>query len=179
MAIYVSAGHHLKDPGAIANGLQENQLTIRVRDRVIYFLKELGAKVFQDVDKETLNEYLARIKPGSGSVVCEFHFDAASPAATGTTVFYADNASDLSKNMAFDLAEDGAEKMGIKNRGAKSEKDSHRGKLGLLHTKAGIAALVEVGFITNSGDIDAFEKNFDELCKAYAHTLYFYDQLKD
>lgn len=177
MACFVSAGHHLKDPGAVANGLQENKLTIRVRDRVVSILKGRGIKVITDDDNETLAQYLTRIKPGDGSVVVEFHFDAAAnPTATGASAFYADNANQNSKDFAHDLAEDTAQTLNIRNRGALSEAQSHRGRLGLVHEQ-GIAALLEVGFITNPNDIEAFNENFEQLCTKLADDIAYYEQL--
>ena len=137
----------------------------------------MGVRVIIDDDKETLAQYLNRIKPGDGSVVIEFHFDAANPTATGTSAFYADGANQNSISFAHDLAKDGEEILEIKNRGAHSESDSHRGRLGLVHTKAGISALVEICFISNPSDIEKFEANFEDLCKRYAETIFYYEQL--
>lgn len=187
MAIYISAGHHKKDPGAIGNGLREADLTMKVRDRVIEILMGINGgeiavdnkpwRIIKDDDNETLAEYLQRIKPGSGSVVVEFHFDAAAnPDATGTSTFYADDASLDSRNFAKDMAEAGARIMGIRNRGAQNEKDSHRGRLGLVH-EPGINCLVEVCFITNPYDIQKFNENFDKLCKEYANIIIHYDDM--
>ena len=169
--MFVSAGHHKKDPGAVANGLKEADLTIKVRDEVVKILKQSGANVVTDRDDETLAQYLQRIKPGNGSVVVEFHFDAASNAsASGTSAFYADNASENSKAFARAMADVGATIMGIKNRGAHSETESHRGRLALVH-EPGINCLVEVGFITNQQDIQKFNQNFSTLCEAYASII--------
>ena len=74
MATFISAGHHLKDSGAIGSGTQENLETIKFRDIVIKLCKDMGLKVITDDDHETLKEYLDRIKTGDGSVVVEFHF---------------------------------------------------------------------------------------------------------
>lgn len=177
MACYISAGHHLKDPGAVANGLKEADLTVRVRDEVVRIVKDKGYKVFTDSDKETLAEYLGRIKPGEASVVVEFHFDAASnPKASGTSAFYADNADQNDISFAKEMANVGAIVMGIPNRGHQSEAQSHRGKLGLLR-KQGIVCLVEVAFITNPADLVSFEANFKLLCQKYAETIMRYDDL--
>lgn len=177
MASYISAGHHRKDPGAMAFGLKEADLTVRVRDEVVKLVREKGYKVFTDDDTETLAEYLKRIQPGSGSVVVEFHFDAAAnPDATGTSTFYADDASLESRRFAADMALAGALSMEIRNRGAQNEKDSHRGRLGLVH-EPGINCLVEVCFITNAYDIQKFNENFTKLCEEYAKVIMAYDDM--
>jgi N-acetylmuramoyl-L-alanine amidase len=170
--MFISAGHHKKDPGAIANGVKEADLTIRVRDEVVKIIEAtMPGQVITDRDDETLAQYLERIKPGDGSVVVEFHFDAASNVtASGTSAFYADDASENSKRFARAMADIGATIMGIKNRGAHSEKESHRGRLALVHEK-GINCLVEVAFITNANDLAKFNQNFSTLCNAYASTI--------
>lgn len=187
MAIYISAGHHKKDPGAIANGLREADLTVKVRNRVVQIIQgyngaEIVAdnkpwRVIVDDDKETLAEYLERIKPGNASVVVEFHFDAAAnPDATGTSTFYADDANLDSRKFAVDMAQAGSSIMGIRNRGAQNEKDSHRGRLALVH-EPGINCLVEVCFITNQYDIQRFNDHFEELCREYAKIIMKYEDM--
>lgn len=180
MACYISAGHHKKDPGAIANGLKEADLTVRVRDKVVEILhgiNEIPYKIITDDDDETLAEYLKRIKPGSGSVVIEFHFDAAAnPDATGTSAFYADDAGLDSRRFAADMCIATANTLGIRNRGAHSETESHRGRLGLVHEQ-GINCLLEVCFITNPYDIQKFNENFDKLCFEYAKIIMHYDDI--
>lgn len=177
MSSFISAGHHLKDPGAVANGLQENQLTMKVRDKVVELVRAKGYTVITDKDVETLTEYLQRIKPGDGSVVVEFHFDAGTlNAASGTSAFFMDQASWNSRSFAAEMAATGAAILGIPNRGAHSETESHRGRLGLVH-EPGITCLVEVAFITNTKDIHSFEQHFEELCEAYANVIIKYDDL--
>ena len=173
--IYLSAGHWNGDPGAVANGLQENELTKQLRDAIAAELRALGATFTLDKDTEPLAAYLARIKPGSGSVVCEVHFNAASPAATGIEVITADNPTPDSKALAADLASSGARLMGIVNRGVKTEAQSHRGRLGLMRKPAGITVLPEVCFITNPGDIRSFFANIKNLAREWARLLYLYD----
>lgn len=187
MACYISAGHHKKDPGAVANGYKEADLTVKVRDRVIAIIGGYNAaeiatenkpwRIIKDDDSETLAQYLERIKPGGASVVVEFHFDAAAnPDATGTSTFFADDASLDSINFAKEMAAAGAKVMGIRNRGALNEKDSHRGRLGLVH-EPGINCLVEVCFITNQYDLQKFHEKFEELCQEYARIIMKFDDM--
>ena len=107
--IFISAGHNtggLKpDPGAVANGHTEAKLTIEIRDLVVKELrKDNSLKIVTDNDDERLGEYLSRIKTGNGSVVLEFHFDAASPTATGTTIFIEAEADRLDKAFAKEMS---------------------------------------------------------------------------
>lgn len=169
--IYLSAGHHLKDPGACANGVQENLLTIELRDLIVEQLTSLNA-IFQiDKDTETLAEYLRRIQPDNESVVCEIHFNAAAnPKATGIEVLIADFASPASRKLASILATSGSKIMGITNRGVKTESESHRGRLGLMRKK-GKVVLIEVAFISNILDLEAYNKAKSNLAIGWASIL--------
>ena len=96
--IYNSAGHHLKDTGAVAthSGIvyKENELAMMFRNGITKHIRSKGYKVVEDNDKETLSQYLARIEPGSGSVTCEHHMNSfSSNTATGIEVVIGDNAS--------------------------------------------------------------------------------------
>lgn len=176
MAIYLSAGHHNHDSGAIGvNGRQENKETIRLRDRILHNIKP-GYRVITDKDPETLAQYLRRIGPGDGSVVLELHFDSYNDIASGATALYMTGAPKNSVIFAAELSQFVATTLGIPNRGAKSETESARGRLGLVH-KEGITALLEVCFIDNANDIASYDAHFDELSKGIAQILMKYDDL--
>lgn len=177
MAAFVSAGHHLKDSGAVAHGRQENLEMIKFRDSVVNFCKSLGVKVITDSDNETLSQYLLRIQSGSGSVVVEFHLDAAeNESATGMTSVVGDDADRLDKMFAKEMVDTGSAILGIKNRGVITESKTHRGKLGLMREQ-GIVALVELGFITNKNDMAALDANTFTLASAFAKIIKKYDDM--
>jgi N-acetylmuramoyl-L-alanine amidase len=157
MAVFASAGHNTqgikKDPGAVANGYIEAELNVQFRDLFVQECKALGMKVIQDLDSETLGQYLARIKTGSGSVVIEFHFDAAAnDTVSGTTGLIEAEADRLDNAFAVEVTGTVSRITGIPNRGVRTEKESHRGSLGLMREE-GIICLVELGFITNKDDV--------------------------
>ncbi len=179
--IYASAGHNpggLKiDPGAIGNGKREADLTVEFRNLVIEQLKKSGAKYISDNDSESLGQYLKRIQTGSGSVVLEFHFDAAaSTSATGCTALIGSDADMNDKAFAKELVEVTASILQIKNRGVLSEADSHRGRLGLMR-ESGIVSLLEICFISNPADISAYEKHKIELAVKIAAILIKYESV--
>lgn len=167
MAIFASAGHNPKgkriDVGAVNATTNEAAEMVKFRNKFVEALlrDHCDVDVIVDQDNETLSEYLKRIKTGNGSVVLEFHLDAASsPKATGTTCIVANDASELSKAFAQELVDTTAVTLGIFNRGVKPESYTYVGKLGIMR-KAGIVALLELGFISNPEDM---EKVGDE-CK--------------
>ena len=176
--IYISAGHHDKDPGAIGNGYKESELNIELRDLIIKELDKMGVKYIKDKDWETNTQYQGRIKPGNGSVLLDIHFNSSSnSSATGAETIVKEGANTDSKNFAKDILNDVVTETKLKSRGVKSEKESHRGKLGILHTKAGISCLLEVGFISNINDIRTYKDSLKTLPKKIATTLKKYEDL--
>ena len=182
MAVFISAGHNPKgikiDPGAVGNGFREADLTVEFRDMVISELKKLNLpKVICDNDSERLSEYLNRIKTGLGSVVLEFHFDAASsPAASGTSSIVGNDADRLDKAFAKELVDKTAAVLMIKNRGVISEGQSHRGTLALMREQ-GTVSLLEICFITNKNDLAMYNKYKYVLAKEIAKIIFKYETL--
>lgn len=176
--IFASAGHApysvKKDFGAEGCGYKEALLTIELRGLVCSELDKLSRKYITDKDTETLGVYLERIQTGSGSVVCEFHFDAYNGTASGSTALVGDDADVLDKAFAQEFVDVTASILGIPNRGVKKEADSHRGKLGLMREQ-GTVCLVEVCFIDNSADMQKYQNKKTELAKAYAAILSKYE----
>lgn len=177
--IFLSAGHHNADPGAIGNGYKEADLTKELRDLIVKEIKRIGGQVITDDDKETLAQYIGRIKPGSGSVLCELHFNSvADPKATGVECLHADAGSADSKRLSAEISNTISQSLGIKDRGAKSESQSHRGRLAILRTPAGIACLPEICFISNPDDVRKYQEKKTQLAACIAHILVAYDKLK-
>lgn len=185
--IFVSAGHnHLRghknyDPGAVGKidmrQILEADMTQDFENLVLKEIEKKNYKYITDRPEESLGEYLRRIQTGSGSVVLEFHFDAAAnPAATGTTVIVGSDADRLDKAFAKELVEATSQILKIKNRGIISEGQSARGRLGLMR-ETGIVALLELGFITNVNDLANYEKYKHELARKIADILIKYENM--
>ena len=184
--IFKSAGHsNVKgknyDPGAVGKiagkQITEAELTQDFEDLVLAEITKKGFKYITDKPEESLGEYLKRIQTGSGSVVLESHFDAAtSSTATGTTAIVGSDADRLDKAFGKELVDTTASILGIKNRGVISEGQSARGRLGLMR-KEGIVALLEIGFISNPKDVEAYHKNKHKLAAAIADILIKYEKM--
>ena len=178
--IFLSAGHNLQgpnpDPGACSGTWVEAELTKELRDLVEEELQVLLASITTDKDSETLAQYIRRIKPGTGSVVCEFHFNCSDHLATGVEVLVKDAASVIERKLANDIC-DIVKATGLLKRGVKTEAQSHRGHLGILHTRAGMSVLLEICFINNPRDMDLYQKNKGILAMQIAAVLYKYDKL--
>lgn len=176
--IFPSAGHHDNDPGAVYNGVKEADKTKEFRNLISNCLSAKNHAHIMDQDAETNAQYQNRIKPGSGSVLLDIHFNAHSnTTATGTEMIIANNANSLSKQMAQELADGTACILGIANRGVKTEAQTARGKIGILNLNAGIAVLAEICFISNPNDMQRYESCKNELAAFYADVLIKYDNL--
>lgn len=181
MTTFISAGHNPKgikvDPGAVGNGYTEAALAVDFRNLVVAELLKRKVKVITDKDDERLGDYLTRIQTGNGSVVLEFHFDAAvSSTATGTTALIENDADRLDKAFAKELVEANASILGIKNRGVLSESDSHRGSLGLMREQ-GIVSLLEICFISNPDDLKKYQANKIALALKVAEIVERYENM--
>lgn len=179
---FPSAGHHLKDAGAVYNGRQENLETIKFRDLLVAELKKLGVKVITDKDNQTNRQYQNTIQPGDGSVILDIHFNAGGEIATGTEClvsnedYYKPNS--LSKRMADEICQTTSVVLGVKNRGTKPESTTRHGKLGILHQGAGVAVLWEICFISNKEDMTKYDANIGGLARAIAKICKKYDDLR-
>jgi N-acetylmuramoyl-L-alanine amidase len=181
--IFLSAGHNAQsksikaDPGAInKHGIKEGDLTIEFRDLVAHELDILGIKYITDLKEESLQMYVDRIQTGNGSVVIEYHFDAAAETATGCTTLTEIDADRLDKACAKELSDITASILGIKNRGVKTEADTRHGRLALMK-EDGIVVLHEICFITNEDDLTRYNLKKKELAKAHANILSKYEAI--
>lgn len=190
--IFSSAGHcnarnhPNRDSGAVGvGGRWEADETVKVRDRVNAILRSRGYSVVEDNPTESLKEYLARIKPGPASVVVEYHFDAAANAtATGCSALVGDNSSKTSQAFARELGQAVGNSLGIRVRdggdgdGILFERESHRGRLGLMR-EAGTVCLLEICFISNPSDMQKYDDpaKFEAMCQGIASVIGKYEDL--
>lgn len=173
--IYICAGHtNLKgstyDPGAIANGYKESELTVQLRDLIAEKLKAKGAKYKTDKDDWNLNQTIVGAGTAEKDVVFDIHFNAAIPAATGCETLIADNHTTLEKAYAKLITDKTCEILKIANRKVKFESSTRHKKLGIMRPK-GVNMLWEVCFMTNKVDLDKYFKNIDLLATAIADIL--------
>lgn len=180
--VFLSSGHNSKstkvkqDPGAIGNGFKEGDLTIEFKNLVSAELKALGVPHTLDSEEENLQMWVNRIQTGNASVVIEYHFDAASPAASGTTSLVEIDRDKNDVAFASELANATAKTLGIANRGVKTEADTRHKRLALM-TETGIVCLHEIGFITNRNDVAKYQANKLQLAKAHAAIIKKYEDL--
>ncbi|RNA63225.1 N-acetylmuramoyl-L-alanine amidase [Chryseobacterium nematophagum] len=178
--IFISAGHHKNDPGAVVNGYIERDLTKEARKIIV---QKLDLKnVIQDKDFETNAQYQRRIKPGSGSVVFDIHFNSGNPTVGGTECYvnqkdFADENS-LSYKMADEICKLTSKILGIRNRGVKPDNKGQHSRIGILNLGSGVSVLWEVCFISFVIDMQSYLLKKNELLKEIADILKKYDTLK-
>lgn len=174
--IFPSAGHNSQstsrrqDPGAIANGYKEGDLMIEFLDLVCHELDLLGVAYIKESKEDNLTSWTDRIKTGSGSVVVEYHMDAAHPSAGGTVTILEVDADRLDRYCGNKMSTTTAEILGIPNKGVRSEADTRFKRLALMKEQ-GIVMLHEVCFITNPSEVARFQVKKRELAKAHALLL--------
>lgn len=164
-SVFLSAGHSDSDPGAVANGRREADITVEFRNMVSFYLSRAGIKHELD-GSGTSNLPLSQAvkKAALHSIAVEFHCNAATSGATGTETL-----SDPD-DMFFgsQIAKAVADALKIKNRGAKPEGAGQHHRLAFV--RAG-GIIVELFFITNFGDLSKYEQRKWLAAKAVADVL--------
>lgn len=167
--IYLIAGHHNNDPGAVGehyklNKITEAAFTMEQRDLIYDELKahnNIGKdfNVVLDNDKDDLRTVIKKlndvVKPND--IVVDLHFNAFNTKATGTEVIIPSINSRLERELAKDITDILSDVMQIPNRGVKTEASLGR-RIGILHGK-GNRILIETMFIDNPSDVTSYVKN--------------------
>lgn len=170
--IIISAGHGGNDPGAVANGYTERDLTIEFRELLVKELLLLGVKPLIDDNKNALKQTLAWLvgKYSSKDILLDIHWNAASSKARGTEVIVPDNASIFENNFAKNILNVFVSN-GFINRGVKPESQTARKRLGWMRPPAE-NILIEVAFITNLLDMNLYQNLKYKLAKELSFVIY-------
>ena len=154
--IFVTAGHNRNDAGAVHNGVKEADLTMELRDLICE-----GTDFFKDQDSWNNARTIGWLQNNKSQrdVNADIHFNAAvNNQATGVEVIVANNASATSRSLAKAICDELSQVLGIRNRGVKTESQSARGRLAIVNV-TGVSVLIEVCFISNPNDLNAYLKN--------------------
>lgn len=178
--IIVTAGHDkAKDPGAIAyNGEHEADLVLEQRELVCRYLQLEHIKGFgspmKDPDQLDLYNSIRwandNCKEPAKSIGLDLHMNYNAPYASGTETFYALNTNSYNIQMAMQLANRVAAKMGIPSRGAKPDIKANCGRLGMLRDTTMPYLLLETGFL-NERDLTIYHQRKEEVAKEIAAFL--------
>ena len=173
--IFISAGHSNKagqDRGAVGNDYIEGELAVEFRDLLVKELNALGVNPVVDSNDSILSKSIAyfKNKTNKDSIVIDVHWNASSPQATGVEVLVPYPPSKYEKSKAKEISDLIAKTLGIKDRGVKTEADSHHGRLGWMRL-IGENLLIEMCFITNKSDMNSYQSNKNKLAKELAKLL--------
>ncbi|MPR37158.1 N-acetylmuramoyl-L-alanine amidase [Salmonirosea aquatica] len=143
-------------------GFDEAIEAVILRNAIATRLIERGVNVYVDQNDTTNAETWSKIKEIAHfeDVLLDLHFNAASPQATGTEVFYKTSRFLQPQPTAAKLSASVADALRIKDRGAKNESQSQHNRLGVLHLNPERSFLLETCFITNPGDVREYRYYF-------------------
>lgn len=152
--LLLDAGHGGKDPGTSGNGMQEKNLTLTIAQKIEQELQGSGIKVYMTRDSDVYPENSTRAQTANdiADLMVSIHINSGPETANGTETLYQVHANDsssrlTSKQLAEILQANMISATGNTNRGVKLRTD-----LLILNRTTVPSAIVEVIFITNTGD---------------------------
>lgn len=152
--LLLDAGHGGKDPGTSGNGMQEKNLTLTIAQKIEQELQGSGIKVYMTRDSDVYPENSTRAQTANdiADLMVSIHINSGPETANGTETLYQVHANDsssrlTSKQLAEILQASMISGTGNTNRGVKLRTD-----LLILNRTTVPSAIVEVVFITNTGD---------------------------
>jgi N-acetylmuramoyl-L-alanine amidase len=152
--IIISAGHTNKDPGTIANGLREADLTKQISREVVKQLREsniITLAVPPELDLAKRIEWinLTGYSETTGDITIEIHInDGGKRGIEGW--FQADKNN--SRQLTQDIIDEVTKNVGWPSQGNHNEYEHPLGSLAFLHNTHPIASLVECGYLDNEED---------------------------
>ena len=173
--VFISAGHQSYnniDPGAIANGVKEADLTTEFRNAVVSELRKLNVQVITDTEEEDLKGTMTQMSAEltEKDLAIDIHFNAATPAAYGTEVFIPDKYTPFEFTAATALLHTIITVLQTTSRGVKTESQSSHKRLGFMRPNCE-NILIEVCFITNTSDLFKYQHNKQTLALNLASTI--------
>ena len=172
IVVALDPGHGGSDPGAVANGLQEKSINLKIAQYCRAALQAHGVKVFMTRSDDSyvgLSERVQRAVAAGASIFVSIHINSATPAASGCEVFIPNDSSynhdthvvgkELGEKIIAQLTKLGLPNRGVKTKDSESGAKDPDGNLADYYSvinqsrKNNIPGIiVEHAFITNSGE---------------------------
>jgi len=170
--LFISIGHSGGDVGAVANGAIEYNECEKIGQQVVQEMKAFTPTRLVDTSKKLVKRIaLINAIATPEDTLIELHMDSASPSAQGATVFFYTGDS-KSEKMAGELLDVYCTVSGVKKRKTLGDTQNRHGRLAIVRDTKPRSFLIELGFITNTGDLDKVRANAtDALVKALSHLL--------
>ena len=161
--VFLIAGHNGYGTGA--NGfIDEGKETIILRDLIAKNLYDMGIVAVKDDNTTPLTKVVQwlRSKMTKKDICIDIHFNASSnKLANGSEVFIPTNNTPDEVELA-NMFKETLSKF-FKDRGVKTENESHHGKLAMLSGFDCCNILIEVCFVSNKLDSDLYFNNRDKI----------------
>lgn len=172
--IILSAGHDLRDPGAVALGTTESQEMRLTRDLIAKELKARGAKFLSVPDYLSLIGTIRWINANSvpGDVAIDLHGNAFNGSIRGAEVFYIANNTQRQKDAQILLDALLKAVPGLPSRKVKPDTVTlHRSGLAFCRRVSVASLLIELCFIDNREDLKLLQTYRDRFAKGIADGL--------
>lgn len=176
----ISNAHNgLFDPGASGCGATEAEVVAAVADNVINFYYHAADPSLNAIGDVTVvpaplcsdfcaNRYHAKSSHLAylirwcneeyrrGDLIISLHMDeSANPDYSGVLVVYDDGAPASRRKQAGRLVDTLAKSLALPNRGVQTDRETPRKHIGILEKTKAPSLLIELGFISNAGDLNA------------------------
>lgn len=166
-SLFISAGHSDRDPGAVGNGHTEADIVLELRDLVAGVLRHEGLVFKKDGEPGQNLPLSDAVKMAAAhEIAVEFHCNAAeNPSATGVETL----SQPAEYPLGYVLCETVSRVLGINNRGAKPEGSGQHSRLAFASQGNGV--ILELFFLSNRKDLEAYQRCKYELAEALAIAL--------
>jgi N-acetylmuramoyl-L-alanine amidase len=155
--VYIGVGHGGSDPGAVANGFEEEDVNLSVANHCSAYLKARGVSVKQSRTKDVDSELIDRINEANlfGAVLAlDIHHNAGG--GDGAEIYhtkYFGKGHTLAVNILNEML-----KIGQNSRGAKIKKNQYGNDyFGFVRQTNMPAVLVECAFLDNKKDVQIID----------------------
>ena len=172
MKVFLDAGHGGKDPGAVGNGLKEKDIVLNVTKKVGEILKHHGIEVEYSRTTDTfleLHERANKANRANAKVFVSVHVNsAANTQARGVETYHYTNSSQGARLARAIQTSIVTSNIFSQNRGVKTA------NFVVLRQTKMPAALIELGFISNSQDAQILRTKQNEIAEAVARGILSY-----
>lgn len=179
--VFLTAGHEIVN--GVGTGVHIGDLdeAVEARKLVTDVAKHLYAnhKIMAITDKDSWNLTQTASEVGgmaeTDSLWIDFHFNAATPRATGTEIFIPKEHTEIEFNAAQSLVNTVASTLEVVSRGVKTEDLSQHSRLHILsssNVKHAANMLLEVIFLTNRKDVRNYREYYSLLTQKLAETIH-------
>jgi len=159
--VIISSGHTAQNPGTVANDLREYDVSRKISNAIMPFLRQSGViSLSVPPNMELFNRLEWINKAGYdkslGDVAIEIHVN--DGGKSGIEAWFEGEGNNQSQQLSNLVISEAANETGLQNHGAKSEYQHKLGSISFLHEANPITCLIECGYLDNSDDANFLKK---------------------